>query len=117
MAHVHETLESLAAKVAQLTWSITSYLNSEGLPQPSFAVDGPAAYPATPELTASRMMLIQSLTDMLHLARGGRDFIFTQSIGVRCQPLPRKAIPKIPWIKTSARERLTVTRGTSCSTI
>jgi len=99
MAHAHETLESLAAKVAQLTWSITSYLNSEGLPQPSFAVDGPAAYPATPELTASRMMLIQSLTDMLHLARGGRDFIFTQSIGVRCQPPQEKSFPKYPGLR------------------
>lgn len=88
MAHVHETLDTLSAKVAQLTWSITSYLNSEGLPQPSFAAAGPAAFPAAPELTASRMMLIQSLTDMLHLARGGRDYIFTQSIGVCCQPPP-----------------------------
>lgn len=82
MAYVHETLDSLAAKVAQLTWAITSYLNSEGLPQPSFAPDGPDHYPAAPELTGPRMMLIQSLTDMLHLVRGGRDFIFTQSMSV-----------------------------------
>ncbi|KAK1770138.1 O-methyltransferase-domain-containing protein [Phialemonium atrogriseum] len=83
MAQTEETLGSLAAKVAELTSTITNYLSSEGLPQPSFAADAPAQYPAVPEVTQPRLKLIQSLSDMLHLALGGRDYIFTQSISAQ----------------------------------
>lgn len=93
MAQTEETLGSLAAKVAELTSTITNYLSSEGLPQPSFAADAPAQYPAVPEVTQPRLKLIQSLSDMLHLALGGRDYIFTQSISVQNQPLPSHPLP------------------------
>lgn len=96
MAQTLDTLESLAFKVAELTATITSYLNSEGLPQPSFAADSPAQYPAVPEITEPRMILIQSLSDMLHLALGGRDYIFTQSISVWHRPVHYPSHPSKP---------------------
>lgn len=82
MAPGEETLDSLASKIAVHTKSITSYLDSNGLPAPSFAGNGVAEYPAVPEVQGARMSLIESLMDMLHLAMGGGEYIFTQSMVV-----------------------------------
>lgn len=82
MAHGQETLGSLLAKVTELTTALTSHLESDGLPSVSFAADSKAEYALGPELTGARMKLIEALTDMLHLAKGGKDFIFMESLTV-----------------------------------
>lgn len=82
MSNKQETLDSLAAKVGELTNAVTSYLRSEGLPPLSFAADSDAQYPVAKELTEPRLKLIGVLSDMLHLARGGRDFIFLECVTV-----------------------------------
>jgi hypothetical protein len=86
MASQQATLESLAGNIAELTKSITSYLKAEGLPAPSFAADAPAEYPAAPEITGPRLMLVQALMDMLHLAMGSKDFVLMQSL-TACPPI------------------------------
>lgn len=85
MANRQETLGSLASKVAGLTNTITAYLESHGLPSITFAAESEAEYALESELTEPRMQLIEALTDMLHLAKGGKDFIFMESLSV-CLP-------------------------------
>ncbi|KAL1840070.1 hypothetical protein VTK73DRAFT_3857 [Phialemonium thermophilum] len=76
-----ETLDELAARVVDLTGRITSYLTAQGLPQPSFARDGGLEeYPEAPQVKGPRMRLIETLWDMLHLAMGGKDYVFMNSI-------------------------------------
>ena len=85
MADHQESLASLAAKVVELTNTLTAYLESNGLPSVTFAADSEAEYALESELTGPRMKLIEALTDMLHLAKGGKDFIFMESLTV-CLP-------------------------------
>jgi hypothetical protein len=82
MAQSQETLDSLATKIAHHAKGISSYLSDHGLLAPSFAADNAAEYPQVPEVQGARLMLIESLMDMLHLAMGGSEYIFTQSMVV-----------------------------------
>ena len=76
MSQPEPSLESLAETIGQLSKTITSYLSLNGFAQPSFAIDAPPSYPPAPEVQGPRLMLIQALTDMLHLAYGSNDFLF-----------------------------------------
>jgi hypothetical protein len=80
MALETETLKSLAESITRLTNVLTTYLESHELASPSFSTDGLAEYPIAPEFAGPRMMLIQSLFTMLHLAMGSKDYIFTQGL-------------------------------------
>lgn len=86
-----ETLESLAAKVGELTNAVTSCMKSLGLPPVSFAAGSSAEYPMAMELTGPRSKLVEALTDMLHLAKGGKDVILYDSLAVRT-PSQRKSL-------------------------
>ncbi|KIM99411.1 hypothetical protein OIDMADRAFT_20024 [Oidiodendron maius Zn] len=65
---------------------ISSYLSGHGLRAPSFAADNAVEYPAVADIQRARLALAESLMDMLHLAIGGSEFIFTQSMVVCCSP-------------------------------
>jgi hypothetical protein len=81
-AQSQETLDSLATKVAHHARTIGSYLSDHNLVAPSFAADNAAEYPHVPEVQGARLVLIESLMDMLHLAVGGSEYIATQSMVV-----------------------------------
>lgn len=72
MAQTQATLENLAATVVELSKSISSSLKSQGLEAPSFAADSPN-YPPNLEVQGPRMMLIETLSNMLYLAMGPTD--------------------------------------------
>jgi hypothetical protein len=55
----------------------------EGLPSLTLAGDCDAQYPVAEELTKPRLELIGVLSDMLHLAKGGSDFIYMESVTVQ----------------------------------
>jgi hypothetical protein len=86
MAQSQETLGSLSAKIAHHANVITSYLSDDGLQAPSFAADNAVEYPAVADIQRARLALTESLMDMLHLAIGGSEFIFTQSMVVCRSP-------------------------------
>ncbi|KAK1756733.1 O-methyltransferase-domain-containing protein [Echria macrotheca] len=75
-----ETLESLAAKVGELTNAVASRMKSQGLLPLSFAASSSAEYPMATELAGPRFKLIEVLTDMLHLAKGGKDVILSDGL-------------------------------------
>jgi hypothetical protein len=64
-------MDDLAKTISNLTASITGYLRSQGVSEPSFA-DGPVGYPLDmpPNIAMDRMMLIEALMDLHQLASG-----------------------------------------------
>jgi len=62
-------LESLAAKAVELSGLITSSMKLQGFNMPSLAPDCPN-YPQNSEIQGPRMMLIETLWDMLYLTMG-----------------------------------------------
>jgi hypothetical protein len=73
------TLESLGAKVAELSKEISAQLKAGNHPEPSFAADGPPALPQTSNINLPRMQLVELLTDMLQLACGPNEWILENS--------------------------------------
>lgn len=77
------TLNSLAETIAQAANTITSYLEFNNLPAPSFSENGPASYPMAPEVQDARLQLLGALSDMTHLTMGPESFSILQPIYVR----------------------------------
>jgi hypothetical protein len=81
MAETHQpTLVGLAATITETAQAITRHLEANSLPIPSFAENGPAAYPPAPEILGPRFQLLEALTDMFHLAMGPSDLTFMQPL-------------------------------------
>ncbi len=110
-ADTQPTLSGLAATIAEATKAITSYLNVNGLPQPSFSEDGPADYPKAPEIEGQRFQLIEALQDMLRLAMGPSESIFFQPLLVRVFSPPSRRPGK-----GALTTRVRPTTTTRCST-
>ena len=68
------TLNGLAATITQAASTISSYLDKHKLPAPSFAEDGLERYPMAPEVQLARLKLLESATDLLHLAMGPESY-------------------------------------------
>ncbi|KAI0179996.1 sterigmatocystin 8-O-methyltransferase [Hypoxylon sp. FL1284] len=77
MADSQPTLNSLAAKITELSETFTQYLKENNVPQPSFAVNSPTSYS---NLSADSFMirqpLLDALTDMWYLTQGPSESIF-----------------------------------------
>ena len=69
-------VEILGASVASLSKTLASQLEAGHYPKPSFAADGPAAFPPDPEIQEPRLKLIEALSDLLSLATGPLDYLF-----------------------------------------
>ncbi|KAM0326972.1 hypothetical protein ACHAQA_006093 [Verticillium albo-atrum] len=77
MANSPETLQSLAAKITDLSASFTKFLEENKIPQPTFEADSPTSYEGiTPEIFLLRQKLLDSLNDMWYLASGPSESIF-----------------------------------------
>ncbi|KAF1808284.1 S-adenosyl-L-methionine-dependent methyltransferase [Eremomyces bilateralis CBS 781.70] len=82
MAGNHSLVE-LASKVTEMATAVTSHMNSVNAPLPSLDKDGLHPYPPSPEVQGPRMMLIESLMDMLHVAIGPVEFQFWHSLTLK----------------------------------
>lgn len=74
------TLESLAARVADLTTTLTTALQERNSPQPSFSQDAPDLLSPAPEVQNPRLQLVETLTKMLHLATGPTEYLIQQCL-------------------------------------
>lgn len=59
------TIKGLTARIAASSKTVTDCLARNELPQPSFAVGGPATFPTYPEVHAARFALTEA-TDLLN---------------------------------------------------
>ncbi|OTB08661.1 hypothetical protein M426DRAFT_316674 [Hypoxylon sp. CI-4A] len=71
------TLNSLAAKITELSETFTRYLRDNNVPEPTFAADSPTSYTnLSPEIFMTRQLLTDALSDMWYLTQGPSESIF-----------------------------------------
>ena len=71
------TLASLAAKITDLSQTLSHYLQKNEIPAPSFAANSPTSYTGlSPDIFMTRQVLLDSLMDMWYLAQGPSESIF-----------------------------------------
>ncbi|KAF2102402.1 putative O-methyltransferase [Rhizodiscina lignyota] len=80
MAGPQPTLLELSSKISEIARSMSSYMETKNWPAPSFAASSVESYPQAPELHSARMMLIETLMDMLHLAISPSEFLFWHAL-------------------------------------
>ena len=79
------SLTELAAQISSHAKIIEDSLAAKGLPQPSFAADGPAGLPPGPEfrdLQRTRLALIDAARSIEHLTTGPEAWIKSQTMTV-----------------------------------
>lgn len=77
MTDAQPTLASLAAKITDLSETLTRYLQEKNIPAPTFAADSPTNYTGlSPEIFMTRQFLLDSLMDMWYLTQGPSESIF-----------------------------------------
>ncbi|KAF5008064.1 hypothetical protein FDECE_5647 [Fusarium decemcellulare] len=74
------SLSSLAEAASQAANALAAKLEQEGHPAPSFAEDGLAEYPKSPEIMGARMQLLDAVTDLYRLALGPTDASFMEPL-------------------------------------
>lgn len=83
------TLNSLAAKIAELSQTLTQTLKDNDVAQPTFAADSPISYSKlTPDMFTLRQQLADSLNDLWYLSQGPSESIFNYVHCVRPPLLP-----------------------------
>jgi 6-hydroxytryprostatin B O-methyltransferase len=97
MALNNSSLQELAAAITSQVSTITQYLEKNGLPQPSFAVEGPRSreFSDNPEIEKAYMELVESASDLLHLALGPEKYLTLSAFSVS-QLLP-STIPSLKY--------------------
>jgi 6-hydroxytryprostatin B O-methyltransferase len=77
MALNSPSLLELASAITSQVSIINEFLQNNGLPQPSFAVDGlrTREFPENPEIQQAYMELVESASDLLHLALGPENYV------------------------------------------
>jgi hypothetical protein len=74
-------IAELAAVVASHTRQIDDYINTQGLPQPSFDTTGPAELQLPPQLEQARTIVLQATQELNDLLQGPRELIFNHHVG------------------------------------
>lgn len=71
------SLQELASAISSQVSTITKFLQSYGLPQPSFAVGGSREreFRENLEIEQAYMELVESASDLLHLALGPKKYM------------------------------------------
>jgi hypothetical protein len=92
MALKSPSLKELALTITSQVSTINNFLEKNALPQPSFAVDGPASLPEDLEVQSARLALIEAATDMLHLAMGPLDYMRWQPLTLKYDQLIFEAL-------------------------
>ncbi|KAK6950318.1 hypothetical protein Daesc_008644 [Daldinia eschscholtzii] len=71
------TLNSLAAKITELSETFTKYLKENNIQQPTFAADSPTSYSnLSPEIFVTRQQLADALSDLWYLSQGPSESIY-----------------------------------------
>ncbi|KAI5919442.1 sterigmatocystin 8-O-methyltransferase [Camillea tinctor] len=71
------TLNSLAAKITELSGTLTKYLEENKIQAPTFSEDSPTSYTGlSPEIFMTRQVLLDAITDMWYLTQGPSESIF-----------------------------------------
>lgn len=83
MAAVQPTLIELATKNDDAARSMSEYMELNNLAAPSFAADSAESYPQVQEVPSARMILIETLLEMLYLAISSSEYLFWHSLTVR----------------------------------
>lgn len=76
------TLTSLAVTISDTTAALTAQLEKAGVSAPTFAVDGTADYPKTPEVMGLRVQLMDAVADMWRLTLGPTDMMVSHPLFV-----------------------------------
>ncbi|KAL1635403.1 hypothetical protein SLS56_001828 [Neofusicoccum ribis] len=77
MADPQPTLNGIAAKITELSATLTRYLSENNVPAPTFAADSPTSYSnLSPDIFMVRQALLDSLNDMWYLTQGPSESIF-----------------------------------------
>ncbi|KAI1661581.1 S-adenosyl-L-methionine-dependent methyltransferase [Daldinia decipiens] len=77
MADSQPTLNSLAAKITELSETFTRYLKDNNIQQPTFAADSPTSYSSlSPEAFVTRQLLADALSDLWYLSQGPSESIY-----------------------------------------
>lgn len=77
MADALPTINSLAAKITELSQTLTKFLEENNVPAPTFAADSPTSYSnLTPEIFMIRQTLLDTITDIGYLVQGPSESIF-----------------------------------------
>ncbi|KAI0845177.1 S-adenosyl-L-methionine-dependent methyltransferase [Daldinia vernicosa] len=77
MADSQPTLNSLAAKITELSETFTRYLKDNNIQQPTFAADSPTSYSGlSPEIFVTRQLLADALSDLWYLSQGPSESIY-----------------------------------------
>ena len=88
------SLTEIASTISANAQIIEEFLNSNGLPHPSFALGGPPGFPVPPSAThiyQARDLLIDAAIKLTDLARGPVDSLFEVAARVRIV-LPRQPL-------------------------
>ncbi|KAL7793744.1 O-methyltransferase domain-containing protein [Trichoderma ceciliae] len=80
MSESEQTLDGLAARVVNLSTTLTAALQESNSPLPSFSQDAPESLSPAPEVQGPRLQLIETLMKMLHLATGPSEFMIQQCL-------------------------------------
>lgn len=84
MADSQPTLNSLAAKITELSETFTRYLKDNNIQQPTFAADSPTSYSSlSPEIFVTRQLLADALSDLWYLSQGPSESIYNYVHSVR----------------------------------
>lgn len=84
MTETQPTLNGLAARITELSETLTKFLQEKNVPAPTFAADSPTSYVnLTPEIFMIRHWLLDALNDMWYLTQGPSESIFNYVHTVR----------------------------------
>ncbi|TGJ84797.1 hypothetical protein E0Z10_g3946 [Xylaria hypoxylon] len=90
-------IDQLAATISANTSSITNYLHQNGLPFPSFDVDGPITLNLSPQAEHARSTAIDALQELLDLLQGPITCMIPKYNGTSLQIISRHDIArKVP---------------------
>lgn len=123
MAETQPTLNSLAAKISELSETFTKYLKENNIPAPTFAADSPVNYSGlSHEMFMTRQVLLDAVSDLWLLAQGPSESIFNYAHCVRTATITvssHKALPsdifKIGHARCYLSQRLKSLRFLVCS--
>jgi hypothetical protein len=80
MSSPQSRIAELAAAIAQHTQRVDDYLTNNGLPHPSFHVDGPDDFELPPELEESRSIILQASQELNDLLQKPKDLLFNHQV-------------------------------------
>jgi 6-hydroxytryprostatin B O-methyltransferase len=77
------SMKELAERICSQVDTITKFLDSQSLQQPSFKPDAPSAIPEDKQVQAARIALIEAASDLILLAQGPSEYIRNEAFVVR----------------------------------